>query len=85
MRRPLARATRVHVHCIAQVPLGCEKPKNKRIGALSQVSRRDMSNEMMYIKEIPSHLMALCKTGLGSLLNDAFILRSSFKLQDRVT
>ncbi len=35
----------------------------------------------MYIKEILSDLMALCKTGLESLLKDAFILSSSFKSQ----
>jgi hypothetical protein len=74
----VAKATRVHLQCIAQAPLGCEKPKNKRIGALPKVSRRDVSTELMCIKESPSHLMALCKTGLESLLNDAFILRSSF-------
>jgi len=46
-----------------------------------QLSQRDMPIKMIFIKEPLSQLMAFCKTCLEPLLKDAFIFRSSFKLQ----
>lgn len=75
----MAKAGRARLQYIAKTLGACGKPNIHQVDVFLKVSRREMPNEMMFIKALPSRLMALCKTGVEPLLKDAFICRSSFK------